>query len=450
MEQRVKRWIPCLLIGLIWVLMLAGPPAGTAHASSSYSAYVTTYTLKIRSRASTHYRTLRTLAMTNKVSVIGRSGKYSRVRYGSTTGYVQAQYLNRSKFQSQTGYVTSYTLKMRSQASIHYTTRRTLAMANKVTVIGKGNKYALIQYGGTTGYVRNACLNRSAFHSYTAYVTSPTLKIRTQASTHYKVRRTLSRNQSVTVLGKGNKYALVRSSSTSGYVQNRYLTTTKPVSYDRTPSDPPTTASSQFGIDISHYQNTVDFNAIKQDGNSFIITKATDGTSAPDAYFERNSVGASHAGLTVDAYHFLRANSPEAARNEANHFATTVKNVAAKDGVHFQYLFVDVEINNAGGKAALTNSVLAFLDQMRANGLNQLGIYSDMSFFNTDLNLPQITQAQPAQPKFLIWVARYRGQETYLGPGFSADIWQYTSSGHASGVVGAVDKDISYYVTNGM
>ncbi|MET1250124.1 SH3 domain-containing protein [Sporolactobacillus sp. STCC-11] len=578
------------LLALALVALSLSFTSGTAQASSSYSSYVTSYTLKVRSKASTHYRTLRTLNMGNKVTVTSKYGKYSRIKYGNTTGYVQTQHLSRSKYKSYSAYVTSYTLKVRSKASVHYSTKRTLNMANKVTVLGKGNKYALIKYGSTTGYVQNIHLNKSKFKSLSAYVTSYTLKVRSAASVHYTLQSTLAMGNKVTVLGKGNKYALISYGGKTGYVQNihlnsqafrsynayvtsntlkirdnasvhynilstmkktdqvsvtgygnkyaqvirngikgyvqkKYLSTTKPLSYDVQPItvyqayigydklkvfqeplknaavigtlrektkvnvigqsgdwrkiqyeslvgfvdkkyletdlnhfNPPTTSTSDFGVDISHYQGSVDVNAIKNAGNRFIIVKATEGPDYKtdrnrffdDAYFESNAVSASKIGLNVHAYYFFRATNEDEARNEASHFINVINNARNK-GAKIQYLFLDVETTNGVSKDQLTKNVLAFLAQMRANGMNQLGIYSGLSFYNNSLDLPQIVESQKNQSsKFLVWLSRYRGKDSYLGPGFTADIWQYTSYGTSSGVVGAVDKDIWYYTVNGL
>ncbi|MCQ2009450.1 SH3 domain-containing protein [Sporolactobacillus sp. STSJ-5] len=508
------------LLAMALVALSLSFTGGTAQASSSYSSYVTSYTLKVRSKASTHYRTLRTLNMGNKVTVTSRSGKYSRIKYGSTTGYVQTQHLSRSKYKSYSAYVTSYTLKMRSKASVHFSTKRTLAMTNKVKVIGKGKKYALVNYGGTTGYVQNIHLNQSKFQPIDAYVTSYTLKVRDHASVHYSIRRTLAMGDKLSVIGKGNKYALVNFGGTIGYVQNihlnsqpfqaynayvtsntlkirdnasakfttrlvmmvnnrvtvtgkgnkyaqvkfgnitgyvqgKYLTTTQPAASSNQPTDPPVTNGSQFGLDISHYQNdagkgNIDFNAIKQDGNSFIIAKASEG-GGTDSTFVNNAVGAKNAGLTVNAYHFFRGSDEAGSRNEANVFSNQI-HAANAQGVSIHYLFIDVETKNNVDKPTLTNNVLAFIDQMRKNGFNQLGIYSNLSFYNNAIDLPGVVAAQPQQPKFLVWLARYRGTETQQGPGanFNVDIWQYTSSGSSSGVVGAVDKNIWYYTINGL
>jgi GH25 family lysozyme M1 (1,4-beta-N-acetylmuramidase) len=421
----------------------------------AYSAYVKSYTLKVRSKASVHYSTKSVLGMGNKVTVKGKGNKYALVSYGGVTGYVQNIYLDQNKFQPVDAYVTSYTLKVRDHASVHYSVHSTLNMGDKVSVIGKGNKYALVNIGGTIGYVQNSHLNSQAFQAYNAYVTSDTLKIRDNASVHYTTRLVMAVNNRVTVTNKGNKYAQVKFGTITGYVQAKYLTTTQPAAYGNQPTDPPVTDGSQFGLDISHYQNDagngqIDFNAIKQDGNSFIIAKASEG-GGTDGTFVSNAVGAHNAGLTVNAYHFFRATDIAGAQNEANVFSNQIRTANAQ-GAPIHYLFIDVETQNGVDKDTLTNNVIAFLNQMRANGFNQLGIYSNLYFFNTNINLPNIVSSQAGQSKLLIWLSRYRGQETNQGPGanFDVDIWQYTSSGTSSGIIGAVDKNIWYYTINGL
>lgn len=223
----MRKFITGMLV-LVFVFAALLPIENHAYARTLYSAYVKSYTLKVRSQSSTHYRTLRTLTMGNKVKVTGIRGAYSKISYGKTTGYVQTSNLSRQKYKAYNAYVTVYTLKVRSNASVHYTVRQTLTMGNQVTVVGKGNKYALISAGGTKGYVQNKYLKTTPFSPYTAYVLSPTLKIRDHASTKYQVLRTMQIRDQVTVIGKGNKYALVQVDGTTGYVQANYLGSTPP------------------------------------------------------------------------------------------------------------------------------------------------------------------------------------------------------------------------------
>jgi lysozyme len=74
-------------------------------------------------------------------------------------------------------------------------------------------------------------------------------------------------------------------------------------------------------IDISHYQGTPDFNAVKAAGIALVFVKATQGTTYIDPTFAINRDHARSAGLTVGFYHFANATDPIA---EANFFANNV------------------------------------------------------------------------------------------------------------------------------
>ncbi|MCX5787828.1 MAG: GH25 family lysozyme [Elusimicrobia bacterium] len=58
------------------------------------------------------------------------------------------------------------------------------------------------------------------------------------------------------------------------------------------------------GMDVSHYENTIDWDKVKGHGLSFVYIKATDGDDIQDAQFKANWEGATKAGLLKGAYHF--------------------------------------------------------------------------------------------------------------------------------------------------
>ncbi|KXN91831.1 Lysozyme M1 [Leucoagaricus sp. SymC.cos] len=68
----------------------------------------------------------------------------------------------------------------------------------------------------------------------------------------------------------------------------------------------PVALAASQGIDISHWQGTVDFNAAKANGVKFVCIKATEGTDYKDPEFSFHYIGATNAGLIRRAYHFAR------------------------------------------------------------------------------------------------------------------------------------------------
>ncbi|MCL1632932.1 SH3 domain-containing protein [Sporolactobacillus sp. CPB3-1] len=542
MNKFLKNLTVILFAMSILIGSFGSPVVRIAEAFSSYTAHVTASSLHMRSGPGTKYRHIRYLYKNYKVSVVGKSGSWYRIKYGGKTGYVSGKYIKKSstskskpkskpKFKSYTAYVTATALNMRSGPSTKNKKVRILHKNNKVTVYGKSGSWYKIKYGGKTGYVSGKYIKKSStskskpkpkpkFKSYTAYVTATALNMRSGPSTKNKKVRTLHKNNKITVYGKSGSWYKIKYGSASGYVSAKYVkkgTPPKPkasrkvqsfkkyyvyIGYDnlkvyKTPStksavirtlrertkvsvtgnsgdwrkiqyggttgyvnksdlttslgrfNPPVGKNGKFGIDVSHHQERVDFNAVKRAGNMFVILKASEGTTFKDNRFVDYAVAAKKAGLSVSAYHFFRAKTATDAKKEASNFATAV-NAARKKGVNIQYLYIDVETsNNIPGshlKSTLTANTITFLNEMRLrHHMNQLGIYSNLLYFNKYLDLAKIKQSQKSSARFLIWLARYRGQSTYIGSGYSADLWQFTSNGQVSGVSGAVDRNISYY-----
>jgi len=94
-------------------------------------------------------------------------------------------------------------------------------------------------------------------------------------------------------------------------------------------------AQRPLGVDVSHYDGTINWTNVKSSGISFAWAKATEGVSIPDAYFTLNAVNAKAAGVYIGAYHFAHpeANSPSA---EANYFWSVAGNYIKGDGLSIQ------------------------------------------------------------------------------------------------------------------
>ncbi|WP_332237859.1 Ig-like domain-containing protein [Sporolactobacillus sp. KGMB 08714] len=193
----------------------------------------------------------------------------------------------------------------------------------------------------------------------------------------------------------------------------------------------------QEGIDISNNNGgSIDFQAVRNSGISFVIAKASEGTTFVDPTFKTNIVNAMAAGLNTSAYHFFQStNDPANARVEANQFAAILKSIGFNG-----YAFVDVEVTNSGDtKASVTNSVNAFLDQLKQDGISKIGIYSYLSYYDTYLDLSTL---QSHFPDLLVWTAAWHSAS--LGPQTTTDLWQFTDNGSVNGITGSVDMDLSY------
>ncbi|KAH9035936.1 glycoside hydrolase family 25 protein [Lactarius pseudohatsudake] len=67
------------------------------------------------------------------------------------------------------------------------------------------------------------------------------------------------------------------------------------------------------GIDVSHFQGTLNWNTIKSQGVVFAYIKATEGTTFIDPNFSSNYVGATNAAVIRGAYHFAHPDTSSGA-----------------------------------------------------------------------------------------------------------------------------------------
>lgn len=172
------------------------------------------------------------------------------------------------------------------------------------------------------------------------------------------------------------------------------------------------------GIDVSHYQNDIDFSKVKADGIEVVIIKATEGKTYQDPNFKTYYDNANANGLKVGAYHFLRGNSPE---DEVNNFLSVI------NGLDFDCkLVIDAEVN-LGGTIANSKQIKAFKDILISKGY-EVVLYTGEYFYNNNLN--------DSVKDIPLWVAKYSSNKpnvpSYIG-------WQYSSIGSVSGISGNVD-----------
>lgn len=70
------------------------------------------------------------------------------------------------------------------------------------------------------------------------------------------------------------------------------------------------------GVDVSHYQGTVDWRKLEEQQIAFAYIKATEGSSHVDGEFANNWKNAGATGLYVGAYHFFSFDSEAATQAE--------------------------------------------------------------------------------------------------------------------------------------
>src|SRR5256714_3531030 len=74
----------------------------------------------------------------------------------------------------------------------------------------------------------------------------------------------------------------------------------------RVPTAPQTNPAWLEGIDVSHWNGSIDWSQVASSGERFAIMKATEGVSYVDPTYAHNRQAALAAGMVVAAYHFAR------------------------------------------------------------------------------------------------------------------------------------------------
>ena len=195
------------------------------------------------------------------------------------------------------------------------------------------------------------------------------------------------------------------------------------------------------GIDVSTYNGTIDWTAVKNSGISFVIIRCgfrgyTKGGLIYDSKYKSYIQGATAAGLNVGLYFFSQAKNEAEAVEEAS----LCVNLAQGNTISYP-IFIDSEYANGShtgradglDKATRTAVCKAFCETIKSAGYTP-GVYASKSWLNDKLDAGQLSS-------YKIWLAHYTGQTDYTG---KYDVWQHTAKGSVNGIKGNVDLDISY------
>ncbi|HET9198219.1 MAG TPA: GH25 family lysozyme [Solirubrobacterales bacterium] len=189
-----------------------------------------------------------------------------------------------------------------------------------------------------------------------------------------------------------------------------------------------------WGIDISSNNGAVNFKAVRRDGASFVITKATEGNDYVNPHFGRAQVQAiGAAGLVPGVYHYLRPKPGRSGSAEAAFFAQAIGRAGYGKG--FMQPVVDLEeteLSQAG--------TCRYLGQFVHTVKKVLGekpiIYTFPSFVPDHLGGSSCRFLN----HYLLWIAHPGASKPLIpSPWNTYAMWQYTWTGKVAGVTGGVD-----------
>lgn len=201
-------------------------------------------------------------------------------------------------------------------------------------------------------------------------------------------------------------------------------------------------AVSVQGVDVSLYQETVDWAQVAGAGVKFAIIRAgyrgySQGLIYEDDYFEENLQGAAAAGLDVGAYFFSQAVDVQEARQEAEFVLNLLKGRHLDLPIFFDWEHIRDEEEGARTDAVdsetLTDCALAFAETVEAAGY-QAGVY-----FNHSLGYFSYELGRLGSLPF--WFAAAGDYSDFY---YAQSYWQYSFTGEVPGIQGVVDLNLRF------
>ena len=197
---------------------------------------------------------------------------------------------------------------------------------------------------------------------------------------------------------------------------------------------------SVFGIDVSHWQGTINWGQVRAAGKEFAFVKASEGTGYVDNRFTGNMQSARSAGVLAGAYHFARPDLGNSGAAEARHFVATARSYMTTGWLR---PVLDLEVGANLGRDALSNWVNAFMGEVRASAGVVPLIYLNSNYAANYVNT--------SVAQYDVWIANWGANDGQYDPnrrpgtgvwGGAWDFWQYTSRGSVQGIAGNVDLDV--------
>lgn len=183
------------------------------------------------------------------------------------------------------------------------------------------------------------------------------------------------------------------------------------------------------GIDVSVWQQDVNWDAVAADGVKFAFARASYGTSK-DTYFDQNWAGMKAAGLVRGAYQYWLPSKDPVAQAQA------MLDIMGPLGAGDLPPVVDVEQTDGLGAAEITGRLTQWVQHVEAAIGRKPIIYSGKYFWQDNVQ-------SGAFVDYPLWIPNYSLECPDLPNGYWGDwhFFQYTSTGHVNGVSGNVDRN---------
>jgi lysozyme len=188
-----------------------------------------------------------------------------------------------------------------------------------------------------------------------------------------------------------------------------------------------------YGIDVSAWQETINWSLVDNDEYHFCFVKATEGIGWKDPYFETNMVQGNNAGVFMGAYHFATPSLDDAIEEAKFFIATAGKYIT--DG--FLRPVLDLEQGSSLGMAVLSNWVHTWMQTVEYYTDVEPIIYVNSNYANNYLDT--------SIAEYDLWIAHWTYDPTEMpnvGIWEKWSFWQYSDKGMVNGISGYVDLNV--------
>ena len=190
------------------------------------------------------------------------------------------------------------------------------------------------------------------------------------------------------------------------------------------------------GIDVSAWQENINWDTVADYGMGFAILRITENGNVTDKYFEKNYTECQRHNIPMGVYKYSYAMTVSEIESEAK------KVVAVLAGRKLQFpVWLDLEWNNqrALGSESIHKLAEAFEKIIIAAGY-RFGIYCNADWYENVIC--------SHLKKYDFWIARYPASDNgtlqeRLRPDFGVG-WQYSSKAKIPGISGTVDRNVFY------
>jgi lysozyme len=187
------------------------------------------------------------------------------------------------------------------------------------------------------------------------------------------------------------------------------------------------------GIDVSYYQERIDWRAVKSSGVEFAFIRVSDGSNFIDPRFEENWRGARAAGVKRGAYQFFRSNKDPIVQADL-----LLEHMGALEDGDLPPV-IDVESTDGQSSATIQRKVQQWLDRVEhVTGVKPI-VYTGPYFWQDQVKPSNNGAAFAGYP---LWIAHY-GTDCPLipAPWSRYDFHQFTDAGRHPGIGGNVDTN---------